>query len=299
MNSIFRHFSTKQLVLVGLAIPLLCTLLIGWLQYKAVTDMNDTRGAMRHIRAGQIALATFRYALSDAESCQFRYILTHNDANLSLYHTLMAQATDQFEVMREMSTENDYLRQFFSQLEPLVKAKEEATDQSLAMEQSGNHAGALQIVSAEDSRQNMLDIEAGVDNMQKVELEMLRATQGAFAHNFKVATALSVASTAVSLGCIACILLLLRRLARLQSEVTLGAVSEMIKYQDGTLTIEEYLRRRNLALSVHGEAQIEAEKLLGQIERRKPRTATTRVRLSPGPDGGSTTLTQENQPPRP
>jgi hypothetical protein len=52
----------------------------------------------------------------------------------------------------------------------------------------------------------------------------------------------------------------------------------MISYEDGTLTIEDYLRRRAEALATHGKAQIEAERLLSQIERRKARNATKRVK---------------------
>ncbi len=63
--------------------------------------------------------------------------------------------------------------------------------------------------------------------------------------------------------------MLLRRLAHLQSLVTLTALTEMIEYEGGAITIEEFLKRRHQALALHGQAQIEAERILGLLEKRK------------------------------
>jgi len=232
----------------------------------------------RQIRSAQLALGTFRYSLSDAESCQFRYILTHNPADLDLYHKLIAQATEQFSSLRTLTANNVYQQQYLDQIAPLLKTKLDTTDQSFSLEQSGDHAGAMQILGSDSARQNMLEIEHGVENMQAVELTILGARQFASAHNLKVSSTLSVASMALSLGCIIAVLFLLRRMQTLQSNVTREALAEMMGYEDGTLTIEEYLRRRAEALATHGKAQIEAEKMLSQLERRKARSATQRVR---------------------
>ncbi len=295
MNSLIRHISTKQLVIIGLAVPILCTIMIGWLQWHVVTDMLTSRDLGRAIRKAQLALGEFRYSLSDAESCQFRYILTHNEANVDLYQKLIEEAKSQFAALRSLTADNEIQQKFLDQIEPRLKTKCDLADQSLAMERSGNHAGALEIITSEAGRQNMLEIEAAVENMQKVEVEILTARQNIYSHNLKVSSSLSVASMAVSLGCIGAILLLLRRLARVQTEVTLGALTERLKYEDGKLTIEEYLRQRHQALATHGAAQIEAERLLGKLGQRGPRSATGRVKLS----APSATVSGENPPSRP
>ncbi len=115
----------------------------------------------------------------------------------------------------------------------------------------------------------MLAIERLVESMQGVASQLLVERQNFYQTNFTIASVLSVASMALCLACVFAILFLLRRLAHLQTSVTLGALSEMIEYQDGTLSIEEYLKRRHDALMIHGEAQIEAERLLGLLEHRK------------------------------
>ncbi len=278
MKSLYRHLTPRQLVAIGLIVPLCCALVIGWLQWRSLSDVMAGRELGRQIRSAQLALGTFRYSLSDAESCQFRYILTHNPADLDLYHKLIAQATDQFSSLRTLTANNVYQQQYLDQIAPLLKTKLDTTDQSFTLEQSGDHAGAMQILGSDSARQNMLEIEHGVENMQAVELTILGARQFASAHNLKVSSTLSVASMALSLGCIIAVLFLLRRMQTLQSNVTREALAEMMGYEDGTLTIEEYLRRRAEALATHGKAQIEAEKMLSQLERRKARSATQRVR---------------------
>ncbi len=277
MNSLFRNLTTRRLVVIGVAVPLFCTLVIGWLQWNAVRDMLTGRQLGREIRSAQLALGVFRYSLSDAESCQFRYILSHNQRDIDLYRKLIVEAKDQITTLRTLTSGNDLQKKYLDQIEPLLKAKEDATEQSFVLEQTGNHAGAMQILSSDPARQNMLDIEDAIENMQKIEAQVLLARQNSSSHNLKVSSALSVAGVAISLSCIVGILFLLRRLERLQAAVTLDALTEMISYEDGTLTIEEYLRRRSEALATHGKAQIEAERLLSQLERRKARSATKRV----------------------
>jgi CHASE3 domain sensor protein len=279
-----------------LAVPLLCTMMIGWLQWHVVKDMKKSRDVGRAIRNVQLSLGIFRYSLSDAESSQFRYILTHNEVNVGLYQALLKGAKRQFALLRVLTADNDQQQKYLDQIEPLLTTKAELADQSVAMEESGNHAGALEIITSEAGRQRMLAIESTIENMQSVEADILRARQNIYSHNLKIASILSVASMVVTVGCIGGILLLLRRLALVQTEVTLGALTERLKYEDGRLTIEEYLRKRHQALATHGKAQIEAEKLLGKLEQRRPRSATGRVKV---PVAGSSPVSQENPPPSP
>jgi CHASE3 domain sensor protein len=281
LNALIRKLTARRLVVIGILVPLICAILIGFLQWRSVDDLKHVRLKGLQIRTSQLTLGVFRYSLSDAESCQFRYILTHTPSDLDLYRKLIAQADDQFAQLRQLTADNPTQQKFLDQVEPLLKAKEATTEQSLIMEQTGNHAGALQIISSDASRQNMLDIERNLEDMQAVAGQLLFYQQNAFSRNIKITSAVSIAGLLVNLGCIAAILLLIRRLQAVQTDVTLDALKEMLKYEDGTLTIEEYLRRRAEALAAHGQAQIEAEKLLSQLERRKVRNATQRVRTTP------------------
>jgi CHASE3 domain sensor protein len=262
---------------IGLIVPFVCTLLVGCLQWQAVTVMINGRTLGRQYRNTQVALGVFRYSLSDAESAQFRYILTHTPGDIDRYRRLITQANDQFQLLRSLTAGNDLQASYLGQIEPLLKVKEANAELSFNRENAGDHAGALQIISSDDCRQRMLTIETAVDGMEAVAAQFVLQRQSISTRNLNVTAAASVCGLAINLVCIASILLLIRRLQRVQSTVTLDALREMINYEDGKLTIEEYLSRRATALSAHGKAQIEAERLIGQLERRKARRATVRV----------------------
>jgi CHASE3 domain sensor protein len=277
MKFLYRRFSTRQLVAIGLAVPVCFMILVGCLQWQSVNQSEKTRLLVRHTRGVQLALGIFRYSLSDAESCQFRYILTHNDANLGLYQKLLDDSVAQFQTLRALTADNAFQQKNLDRIESLLNDKMRLTAQSLSLEQSGDHAGALKIVSAEDGRLNMLAIESTVQDMQNIESALLFQRQASYQRNFEISVTLSTLVMAACLIFIIAILLLLRRLANLQSLVTLSAVSEMIKYEGGALTIEEYLKNRHEALALHGVAQVEAERILGLLEKSRSKPVPQRV----------------------
>lgn len=283
MNALIRNLTTRQLVVIGLIVPLLCTLVVGWFQWHAVMEMVNGRAIGRQLRETQIDLGIFRYSLSDAESAQFRYILTHNPGDLALYRKLIVQTNNQFGQLRTLTAGNDLQQKYLDQINLLLKVKEANAGRSFTLEDSGNHPAALQFISSDDFRQRMLSIEALIESTQFVQTQLVLQRQFAYSHTLKVTAAASVAGLAINLVCICAVLLFIRRLQQLQSSVTRDALRELVNYEDGKLTIEEYLSRRAAALSAHGQAQIEAEKLLSQLERRKTRAATQRVPTNPAP----------------
>lgn len=274
MNFLYRNLTPRQIVALGLAVPLVCLFVIAWLQWQSVSDMLKTRQIVRQNRTVQLALGVFRYSLSDAESCQFRYILTKNPVNLDLYHKLLKDANDQIDMIHSLTSGNPLQVNYLAHLEPLLASKMKDMDASLTLEQNGNHAGALQTISAESNRVTMLDIETTVENMQVVETQTLLVGQNKYQHDFKLNAALSLAGMLLSLFFVCGIILLLRQLSHLQSMVTLSALTHMIEYEGGQIPIEEYLKRRHEALTAHGQAQIEAERLLGLLEKRKTNPAS-------------------------
>ena len=277
MKSFFRNLTTPQLVVIGLVVPFICTLIVGWFQWHAVSEMVNGRTIGRQLRNVQVELGIFRYSLSDAESCQFRYILTHDPDDLALYHKLIAQCDDTFTQLRAQTADNDIQQKFLDQIEPLLREKEANGEKSFSDEASNNHPAALQRISSDDFRQRMLEIESLVESMQGVQAQLVVQRQYAYSRTLKVTALASVAGLAVNLICIASVLLLIRRMQSLQSTVIRDALRELVNFEEGRLTIEEYLSRRSAALSTHGQAQIEAEKLISQLERRKTHRATQRV----------------------
>jgi len=275
VNYLYRNLTPKQLIALGLVIPVLCLFLIGWFQWQSVSDMLTTRSINRESRNVQLALATFRYSLSDAESCQYRVLLSDNDAeNLALYRKYIDAANTQLNFIRSSTADNPLQQKFVASIDQPLHDKIQAMDRVLALEKAGDHAGALKLASQGESGKNMIAIEKAVEDLQSSEVQELVQGQNHYQHDFKFNALLSLVSLGLSLFFIMGIILLLRRLAHLQSVVTLTALTEMIQYEGGNITIEEYLKRRHQALALHGQAQIEAERILGLLEKRRPKAVT-------------------------
>lgn len=269
MNYLYRNISPRQLLLLGVIVPLVLTSLVGWLICKSVDDMLSSRVLARHSRQVQAALADFSLALVRAESAQRGYILTHNEAYLEPYHKAIDSAFVQYKILRLLTADNALQQQQLDTLEPLLNAKARLMSQNISMEISGDHAGAVQLVVTDVGRKTMVDIMAAVDFMKTVEVNVLFQRQSMYQHNFKLNTLATGMDMVFILVFMIIILWLIRKLQRLQEAVTFCALTEMIEYEGGLLTIEEYLRRRKDALAKHGLAQIEAERLLGMLDKSK------------------------------
>ncbi len=123
--------------------------------------MLTTRGIARQSRTVQLALGIFRYSLSDAESCQFRYILTQNPADIELYNKLIADALEQLKQIRALTAKIFPFSKNFSTRSILCSAEARCASpsQSLALEQKRRPLRErLKIASSEASRANMLAI---------------------------------------------------------------------------------------------------------------------------------------------
>jgi CHASE3 domain sensor protein len=271
VNFLYRNLSTRQLVNLGVYVFLLFTLIIGWLQWSTINDMINLRQLVHLNHAVQFSLENFHSTLSDAESYQLRYIITHNDVNLGTYQKLKAESSDQFNALKAYTQDNALQQKYIEQIEPLLKQKYDVMDQTIALTQKGDYEGAVAVVKSDLGRISMEGIEQNVKTMEFIESQTLYQRQDIYHNNFKLNAVLSALMLVFSFAFIFALLYLMRQLEQLQSIVTLCALTEMIEYEGGTITIEEYVRRRHQALVTHGNAQVEAERLLGLLGKIKPK----------------------------
>ncbi len=269
MNYLYRHLSPRQLLVLGVIVPLIFTAIIGWFIYKSVDDMLRNRDLARHSRSIQFALADFNCALVTAESNQRGYLLTHNDAFLEPYHIAIDSTFAQFKTLRLLTANNALQQHQLDIVEPLLNIKGQLMAQIISLEAKGDHAGALQFVNSDIGRKATTDIVAAIEYMKLVEASLLFQHQSLYQHNFKLNNLVTAISVLFCIGFITAILLMLRQLQHLQSVVTLCALTEMIEYEGGLLTVEDYLKRRQEALTTYGLAQVEAERILGMLDKQK------------------------------
>lgn len=263
MNLFREKLSHSQLILFGVTLLFGFALLIGLLQSRSVREMNNTREWLRQIRTIQTALTNLRVSLLEMESNQRGYLLTHNDSYLGPCHTFQAECSSQLDLLRSLTANNPAQQSHFDELEPLLKDKFQFTAQAISLEESGNHAGAVQLINSDDDQQDMVRIMMIVDAMHDVEAQRLTERQDAYHHNFKINTLLSVMSLSLCLGTIILILFIIRYMQRLQADALLTAQTEGFDFEKGTISVGEYMQRRCRELLDNGVTKAEARRLMG------------------------------------
>jgi len=205
---------------IGLSAALLLTVLIALTQWQTMRDMRHTRDWVRHTREIQFALEYFRYCISTAESNQRGYLLTHDETYLNNYRKSLALDSEQFKLLRSLTADNSDEQKNLDLLEGFLNEKFRVMAQAIALEQNGDRAGALAVVNAGEGTQSMDGIIATVQVMQDTELNLLQQRQAVFWDKFNFNTKLSVVIFIFCLLYLLAVLVLVRRVGRLQADLT-------------------------------------------------------------------------------
>jgi CHASE3 domain sensor protein len=209
----------RLFAILGLSVSVLFTLLVTWSQWQTVTDMLNTRDSVRHTRAVQFALEYFRYCITTEESNQRGYLLTHNEAYLDNYRKSLALDSDQFKLLRTLTADNPEQQKNLDRLEGFLNEKFRVMAQTISLEQSGDHAGALAVVGTGNGDKSMDGIIATVQTMQDNESNYLQQRQDIYHGKFDLNNRLSTLLIIFCLGFILTILLLVRQIEKLQETI--------------------------------------------------------------------------------
>ena len=263
MKSLSRYLSARQLVIVGIVVPALLLLLVGGLQWKSGNDFRISRERVSHTRTVLLDLESLLACMVDAETGQRGYLLVHQDSYLEPYNHSLAFSHDQIQTLRQLIWEPGQQKNL-ARLEPLIKAKFDEMAQTITLEQRGDHAGALQIVTSNSGKNTMDDIRAIIRAMQAGETSLYQQREDAYQRNSQINYELSAMLLAIGLGGVIALIYfsLLRRMERMQEMITICAWSKLVEFEGEWLSIEQYLSRRLHARVTHGISRAESEKML-------------------------------------
>ena len=258
---------------VGISIPILLLLTVDWLQLQSVRDYAKAREWATHSRTVLLHLETFLSCMNDAETGQRGYLLTHDESYLEPYNKALRSAPDEFQTLRQLTSDNAEEQKNLDQMEPLVSAKFDELAQTVALEKKLEHPGAIKIVMNDFGKSTMDQIRAILANMHDTETELRRQREDAYQKTAQWNSELSGLVVMMGIGFIIAIFFLLRRLERMQEMIKICAWSKLIEFEGEWLSIEDYLMRRFKAQISHGMSDIEAKKMLVLIKKEKQQEA--------------------------
>jgi CHASE3 domain sensor protein len=264
------RLSLRQLVILGLSVPILLIVTVGWLQWGSERNFRRAQDWIDHSHIVQINLEAFLSTMKDAETGQRGYLLTHRDSYLEPYRTALTQAPAQLETLQSLVAQNDGPGQRdVATLGPLMQAKLTELGQTVALEKNGDHAGALQIVLTDAGKETMDRIREMVGRMRANETALLAQREDFYRKEASLNFWLSNSVVVLGLLFVVAIFFLLRRLENLQTMVTICAWSKMIAHEGQWLSIEEYLAQGLHMRVTHGISKVEADRMLKLLEEEK------------------------------
>ena len=269
MKSLFKRPSARQLIIVGVSIPILLLVLVGWLQWQSVSDYTNAREWGTHTRIVMLNLESLLSCLNDAETGQRGYLLTHKEAYLEPYTHALRGIPHEMQALRYTTQGNLEEQKNINQLEPLVDAKLNELAQTVALERNLDHAGAIKVVMNDFGKNTMNQIRVILTSMQDIERGLLQEREESYQRLARRNSMLSGMIIAIGIGFIIAVFFLLRRLERMQEMVKICAWSKLIEFEGEWLSIEDYLTRRFKAHISHGMSDDEAKKMLRLINKEK------------------------------
>jgi CHASE3 domain sensor protein len=265
MTSASQISSPRRGVVYGVTLVFVIALLIGFWEARSVSDMRNLRIWLHRDRDVLEALTSFHTYLLEAESSERGYLLTHNPIYLDPYGKAVVASSAQFRLIRSLTTENSVLQSQLDEMEPLFHDKLQFMEQTILEENNGNHAGAVQLVNGGEGQLDMTRILSIIDTMHDFEVQQHARRQDDYQRAFNLNAEQSLLAICVCFGSIILILLIVNHLEGLRANVMLASLQKIMEYEQGNISMEEYVKSRHEVLTAHGYTYEEAERILRQL----------------------------------
>jgi CHASE3 domain sensor protein len=259
----------KILFLLGLSLPLLALLTIGWLVRETSGRYQESFFQVEHTYKVVNLVEQTQLHLLDAETERRGYLLAGGADYLSSYGTAMASVQDDIDKLQGLLGKSTTQQTNLSQLQDLINVRLGIDENK--MKQSGNLPDLLAVSLTTEGKKTMDQInrvlfQMSQDEENQLNDRALRTEDDAVSG--QIATVILIGTVAVALIFIIFILL---RLEKLQQFVTICAWTGQVKDGDSWIRLDQYLQRR-FGLSVsHGVSRDAALKMIREMEAREAR----------------------------
>ncbi|HEX3623947.1 MAG TPA: CHASE3 domain-containing protein [Verrucomicrobiae bacterium] len=257
----------KILFCLGLSLPLLALLTIGWLVRETSGRYQQSFFQVEHTYKVVNLVQQTQMHLLDAETERRGYLLAGGSDYLNSYGTAMESVQGDVATLQSLLGKNTLQQTNLSQLQDLISIRLGIDPNK--MKEPGSLPDALAVSLTSEGKNTMDEIsrllfQMSQDEENQLNDRALRTEDDAISG--QIATVVLIGTVAVALIFIIFILL---RLEKLQQFVTICAWTGQVKDGDTWIRLDEYLERQ-FGLSVsHGISRNAAHKMIREMEERK------------------------------
>ena len=257
--------ASKILFFTGMCISLLALIVMSWLVHQTSEQFRDSFFQVGHTYKVLNLVQQTQFHLQDAETERRGYLLTGGDDYLNSYGRAMTVVRNDIDQLKSLVQVRAGQQTNILALQSLITERLGINPDTIAGSK-GNMHDVLAVTLTDEGKNTMEKIGRVLFQMgQEEEYSLNIHQQRAEADSIS-----SQVTSVVLIGTVVMVLIfiviILRRLEKLQQVVTICAWTGQVKYEDEWVRLDEYLQRR-FGLSVsHGLSQEAAEKMIAEIK---------------------------------
>jgi CHASE3 domain sensor protein len=257
--------ANKVLFYVGMFIPLLALIVMSWLVHQTTGQFRDSFFQVGHTYKVLNLVQQTQFHLQDAETERRGYLLTGGNDYLNSYGRAMAAARNDMDQLKSLLQSRAGQQTNILALQKLITERLGINPDTTAGSKVNVH-DALAIALTDEGKNTMEKIGRVLFQMGQEEEYSLNINQ----QHAEADSISSQVTSVVLIGTVVMVLvfivIILRRLEKLQQVVTICAWTGQVKYEGEWIRLDEYLQRR-FGLSVsHGLSMEAAKKMIAEIK---------------------------------
>jgi CHASE3 domain sensor protein len=257
--------ANKVLFFVGICFPLLALIVMSWLVHQTTGQFRDSFFQVGHTYKVLNLVQQTQFHLQDAETERRGYLLTGGNDYLNSYGRAMAAVRNDMDQLKSLVQVKAGQQTNILALQSLITERLGINPDTIAGSKVNVH-DALAIALTDEGKNTM-------EKIGRVLFQMGQEEEFSLNINQQRAEADSISSqitSVVLIGTVVMVLMfiviILRRLEKLQQVVIICAWTGQVKYEGQWIRLDEYLQRQ-FGLSVsHGLSREAAEKMIAEIK---------------------------------
>jgi CHASE3 domain sensor protein len=257
--------ANKVLFFVGVCFPLLALIVMSWLVHQTSEQVRDSFFQVGHTYKVLNLVQQTQLHLLDAETERRGYLLTGGNDYLNSYGRAMASVRNDIDQLKSLVQARAGQQTNILALQNLV-AERLGINPDIIAGSKVNVREALAIALTDEGKNTMEKIgrvlfQMGQDEEYSLNINQQRAEADSITSQI---TSVVLIGTVVMV--LIFIVVILRRLEKLQQVVTICAWTGQVKHEGQWIRLDEYLQRR-FGLSVsHGLSKEAAEKMVAEMK---------------------------------
>jgi CHASE3 domain sensor protein len=227
-------------------------LALGFLERRSMRDIRESAGWVAHTLQVQRELELTHSLLADAESGQRGYLITQDESYYAPTEQAAAAIPGALSRLRQLVSDNPAQQQHVADLERLAGERLQIIRDTVAAAKRGERDRAIQTVIDGRGKRLMSELRAQLQASLGIEEGLLQQREARLSRSIaRRSTEAQILLGGMLLGLVAGTLLLIR-LNRAMTVVSICVGAKLVAQESGTLTFDQYLHQRFDVDIAHG-----------------------------------------------